>query len=328
MQGTKIILLEMVVVVLLLSSCTSASMHGVVAYDSFPKEISLKADSVPTQKVYDNVFVALNEGKFIVSSFKADTMMHFYSIPDLKYDYSLGVKGHGNNELQSFPTFCRSMQSELYVRGYTNHTIKKMSLVNNKLVEKKQFELFLSDVPNDMYMMGDSLLYYNDLIHNEIKCYSIAQKDDCMSRSLQDLCGKVRNNEVLIGSLCMDDSLAAYAFQYRHEIVVLHSDDLAYDKTVCWDYENQDYLVGKRDKSPCLYYTDGYVTSCGFYFLCRNGRSYDRNVNYCIEVYDKKLIPVCKYVLNRKIFKFVIDEKNRFIYGFGLNDDYIYRYKI
>lgn len=93
MQGTKIILLEMVVVVLLLSSCTSASMHGVVAYDSFPKEISLKADSVPTQKVYDNVFVALNEGKFIVSSFKADTMMHFYSIPDLKYDYSLGVKG-------------------------------------------------------------------------------------------------------------------------------------------------------------------------------------------------------------------------------------------
>ena len=57
MQGTKIILLEMVVVVLLLSSCTSASMHGVVAYDSFPKEISLKADSVPTQKVYDNVFV-------------------------------------------------------------------------------------------------------------------------------------------------------------------------------------------------------------------------------------------------------------------------------
>lgn len=80
----KIILFEMAVVVMLLSSCTSASMHGVVAYDSFPKEISLKADSVPTQKVYDNVFVALNEGKFIVSSFKADTMMHFFFYSRLK----------------------------------------------------------------------------------------------------------------------------------------------------------------------------------------------------------------------------------------------------
>lgn len=45
MHGTKIILVEMVVVVLLLSSCTSASMHGVVAYDSFPKEISLKTST-------------------------------------------------------------------------------------------------------------------------------------------------------------------------------------------------------------------------------------------------------------------------------------------
>lgn len=318
----------MAVVVLLLSSCTSALMHDVVEYGSFPKEISLKADSVPTQKVYDNVFVALNEGKFIVSSFKADTMMHFYSLPDLKYDYSLGAKGHGNNELQSFPTFCRSMQSELYVRGYTDHTIKKMSLLNNKLVEKKQFELFLSDVPNDMYMMGDSLLYYNDLNHNQIKCYSIAQKDDCMSCSLQDICGKVSNNEVLIGSLCMNDSLAAYAFQYRHEIVVLRSNDLLYNKTIRWDYENQDHIVAKRDKPLCLYYTDGYVTSGGFYFLCRNGRSHDKNVSYCIEVYDKNLIPICKYVLDRKIYKFVIDEKNRFMYGFGLNDDYIYRFKI
>ena len=328
MQNKKIKKIGVWAFLILLESCAFSSIENVVTYEAFPEDKVLSADSVPTKKVYDNMFLTLSAGKLVVSSFKADTMMYFYRTPTLDYLYSAGVKGHAKNEMQSFPTFCRSMQSELYVRGFTSNSIRKFSVLDDKLLEKSKFELFLIDVPNDMYIMNDNLLYYNDLNSNIIKCYNIQKRKTKDVLSLSTLYGDNPNRNVLLGTLCMNDSLAAYAFQYKHEIVVLQPHKKSYVKTVRWNYDNQDDEVVKQNSHPCLYYTDGYATSNRFYLLCRGVNSRQKNVNFYIEVYNNEFQPIFKYKLDRKIFKFVVDENNGYLYGFGKSDEYIYRYKL
>lgn len=328
MQNKKVNAILILVLLTLLESCAFSSSEDIVAYEGFPEEISLNADSVSMQKMYDNVFMTLSGGKLVVSSVKADTMMHFYSTPTLDYLFAAGVKGHGKDEMQSFPTFCKSMKSELYVRGFTTNSIRKFTVLDDKLIEKNKYELYLADVPNDMYIQNDTLLYFNDLFHYEVKCYSINNNKTSHKFHLADLYGNPSNKEVLLGTLCMNDSLAIYAFQYKHEIVVLNPKDLSYIKTVRWRYENQDSKVSSPNGHPCLYYTDGYTTSRRHYLLYRGSDSKQKNVHFAIEVYDNDFQPVCKYVLDRRIFNIVVDEANGYIYGLGKSDDYIYRYKL
>ncbi len=328
MQSKKTKIIGLVISLFLLAACTFFPTENVVIYERFPKELSLYADSMPTQKIYDNLFLTLSSGKLVVSSFKADTMMHFYSTPALNYLYSAGEKGHGKNEMQSFPTFCRSMNSELYVRGFTVNSIRKFSVLDNKLLEKSKYELFLTDVPNDMYIMNDTMLYYNDLTNNEIKCYNIRKREINDVFSLSSLYGDKRNHEFLLGTLCMNDSLGAYAFQYKHEIVLMKSKNLSYVKTVRWKYDNQGDEKVNHTSHPCLYYTDGYATSNRFYLLCRGANSREKNACFDIEVYNHDFTPISRYKLDRRIFKFVVDEAHGYLYGFGKSDDYIYRYKL
>lgn len=310
-----------------LESCNN-SAEGVVKYDKFSCELELNSDSVSTQSLYDNLYVDFVDGCMVVSSCKADTMMHFYSTPALNYEFSAGAKGHSVNEMESFPSFAHSMTKYLYVRGYTANTLRKFTITDGKLVDAGVFKLSLIDIPNDMHVIKDSLLYYNDLSNMGVKSYNLKTGKSGNEWKLSSLYGKVNNKDVLMGTLCANDSLSLYALQYKREIVVLRTTDLSYVKTISWDYENQDELVGGDPKKTRLYYTYGFSTGNHFYFLCRDAVPRDKNAHFSIEEYDKDLKPVCKYVLDKKIFSFVVDEKNKYIYGFGENEDYIRRFKI
>lgn len=307
---------------------TSCGFHNkkVVEYNKFPKEYCLSADSVSTKAIYDNVFVDFTDNMLIVSSFKADTMLHFYSAPSLNYEFCSGVRGRSSNEIQSFPSFCHTTTNNLYVRGFTETSIRKFSISGNELNEQGRYKLFLSEVPNDMYIVKDSLLYYNDLTNMEVKSYNILKQKYCSKWRLSDLYNNSR--DALIGNLCVNDSLTIYAFQYKREIIILRTSDLSYIKTVKWDYDNQDDIIETPNVLKTLFYTYGISTANYFYLLYRGSKPNEKNPHFCIEVYDKTVTPICSYRLDRKIFKFVVDENNGFIYGFGESDEHIYKYKL
>ena len=309
----------------LFCSCQGSS---VTYYDGFRHEFVLKADSVSTQKVIDNVYLELVDGKMVVSSFKTDTLMHFYTIPGLKYEFSSGVKGHSFNELESYPSFAHSMSGELYVRGYTINTLRKFKIGEGKLIDKGMYKLSAINTPNDMYVFHDSLLYYNDMVDMGVKSYNMKTEKDDKQWMLSSIYGNVTNKEILTGVLCSNDSLSLYAMQYKHEFIVLKTPDLSHLETISWSYDNQDKLIGDKTATPKLYYTYAISTKHNFYLLCRNAAPYEKNARFSIEVYDNNLVPVCRYILNRKIYNFVVDEKNGYIYGFGINEDCIYRFKL
>lgn len=318
--------LVLLLVVLCLLSCSVTDNH-VVKYDSFPKQYLLSADSVPTQALYDNVFMTIVNGTVVVSSSKADTLMHFYSTPALDYLFGTGVRGHSSHEMQSLPTFCQSMNGDLYVRGFTPYSLRRFRISQDRLLEKGRYNLHFYESPNDMHLIHDSLFYYNDLTNMEVNSYNLnrGKMENRFQLSSMYDCGK----DALIGIFCVNDSLAIYAFQYKKEILVLRTKDLSYVKTVTWDYDNQDDIIGTPQYlSAKLFYTAGMATRNYFYLLYRGSIPYDKKAQFSIDVYDRNAVPVCKYNLDRKIFKFVMDEKNGYIYGFGENGDYIYRYKV
>lgn len=319
-----IVIILNIFILILCWGCTSND--NIVKYEKFPTEYSLSADSVSTKKIYDNVFMNLTDSLLVVSSFKADTMMHFYSTPALRYKFSTGAKGHGSNEMQSFPTFCKTLTKNLYVRGYTENTIRKFHLLDTQILEDERYNISLTEVPNDMHVIHDSLLYYNDLTNMEIKSYNLRERKITHTFRLLNIYEE--NKDALIGYLCLNDTSAIYAFQYKREILVLRPRDLAYVKTVTWDYKNQHTILSNPKRHPILYYTNGFVSPKYFYLLYRGSTPLNKDAHFSIEKYDNNMTPICKYNLDRKLFKFVVDEANSYIYGFGENDDYIYRYKL
>lgn len=307
-------------------SC-NISDRNIVEYEKFPNEYSLLADSISTNAVYDNGFMNIVDSMLIISSNKADTMMHFYSTPTLDYKYGVGIKGHGPNEIQSFPTFCRSTTNYLYVRGYTTNTIRKFTCSDKNLIDKGCLKISLNEPPNDMHIINDTLLYYNDLTNMEVKSYNM-QNGKIRNRLVLSDLYKPNCKDVLMGLFCTNDSVAVYAFQYKREILVFKTNDLSYIKTIKWNYKNQDGLVEKQFLRCKLFYTDGVATTNCIYLLYRGVTPNEKNPHFAIEVYDNKMNPICKYKLDRKVFKFAVDEKNGYIYAMGENNDYIYRYKM
>lgn len=313
--------------IFMLTSCNIGNKH-VITYEDFPKKQVLSADSVPTKAIYDNVFMNLANGTLVISSFKADTMMHFYSTPSLEYEFGDGIKGHGHNEVQSFPSFCQSADKYLYVRGFTENTIKKFSLSNTGIKELKCYGIALDAVPNDMHIINDSLLYYNDLGNTEIKSYNLNNRRICHRYNLSDTY-RAKDKDALVGSFCANNDIAIYAFQYKREIVVLRTDDLSYIKTIKWNgTEDNDKLGKQHTKGQKLFYTYAVASPKYFYLLYRGISPTDSESHYFIEKYDKEMNPVCKYNIGREIYKFAADETNGYIYAMGNSDEYIYKYKM
>ena len=148
-------------VTLLMCSCDSFNKE-IREFEKFPNNLTLIADSVSTQSLYDNVYLTSYDKYFIVSSFQADTMLHFYSTPDLKYLFGGAIKGHSSEEFESYPTFCESGGKCLYVRGHNPNIIRKYNIFNNQLQYDKEYKILLKSIPNDMHLLFDSFLSYQE----------------------------------------------------------------------------------------------------------------------------------------------------------------------
>lgn len=304
-------------------SCTQSEQPGV-----FPKEYTLQGDSVSTQAtIYVSYYLGFEDGNVILPSPKnrADTLLHFYSTPDLKLRLSTGVVGHSKMEFQDSPYICHSPSGGLYIKGYTPWSIRKVQIKDDKLVDLGHFTLETPGAPNNMHIIDDSLFFYTLFSKNLICSYNFKQQKAAHEFNLHDLYNC--RDRLLMGSLSVNNHLAVYAMQYKREIVVLNAKDLSYIKTIKREYENQDKEVENNAQDFTIYYTGGFSTQDKFYLMYRGFKINSSDIKCDIEVYDNNMNPLCVYHLNPDPGDFVVDEKNGYIYGYT-NPDYIYRYKL
>lgn len=315
-------------VTLLMCSCDSFNKE-IREFEKFPNNLTLIADSVSTQSLYDNVYLTSYDKYFIVSSFQADTMLHFYSTPDLKYLFGGAIKGHSSEEFESYPTFCESGGKCLYVRGHNPNIIRKYNIFNNQLQYDKEYKILLKSIPNDMHLLFDSLLYYMDFSDHTIRVYNIKDGKESFSIPIRKNLKKAETNmDPDIGCFAANNVTAMYAYQYRKEIEVYDTKNLSCRFRIKWDYKDQ-YSLLQADKvnDVMLHYTDNVATDNFFYMLYRGYNPKDKALLSHIEVYDNYGNPIINYDLDKKVFSLSVDEKNGYFYGFGENSDYIYRFK-
>lgn len=315
-------------VILFLSAC-DIDKDKIHSYNEWPEEKPLNADSVPVQVPYDYVYITTYDDYLIVSSFQADTMLHVYSTPKLNYLFGGAVKGHSVTEFSSYPTFCESNGSKLFIRGHTPYIMRDYGIDETGFYLKNEYKLRLNSTPNNMHIVHDSLLYYMDFDEHSIKKYNVKKQKELLSKHISSNLPKTSSViDVDKGCFATNNTTAMYAYQYKKEIEVFNTNDISKRFRIKWEHENQSELINSNNVDDVIiHYTGNIATKRFFYMLHRGFKPHDRTRLSHIEVYDNSGVPLIKFNLDKKLFSFAVDEKNGFFYGFGPNDEFIYRFK-
>lgn len=206
---------------LILSSCISFALFScnkdkkIINHGLFSAKYDLISDSVPTMAIFDCIYKTLCQDYMVISSYNAKKMLHFYSTPDLTYQFSLGERGRGANEFQTFPTFCRNSSGELFVRGYTPYLIKQLRVEKDTVIVKNEYKLKIAETPNQMHILYDSLLYYMDYSSRSIKVYNLNLQKNILEKNISsNKNGFSTSLDIDNGSFIGNSKTSVYAYQY------------------------------------------------------------------------------------------------------------------
>lgn len=164
--------------------------------------------------------MTLKEGKLVISSYKTDTTIYFYSVPDLKYISADGRIGEGPMEFTFSPSFCENTSDEIVVNKLGN--MLNLSVITldslNKMSVKKTFRLSMVDPLNNMFIKNDSILIYSDFPHLSIKKYNLVEKeqvDEIKITKGNENGGSFHPDR---GDVIYNDSTIVYTYRYRNRI--------------------------------------------------------------------------------------------------------------
>lgn len=285
----------------------------------FPEEKTVSAIKIPIEEVFSANFMTKKSNYLTFISIKSDTMIYFYSFPDLKFVTKMGIKGKGPDEFL-LPMFVETSNDDLCLWGYSNPLlIKQFSLnanVNFQLINEfhlKRYEAF-----NQMHIVQDSIFVYSTLpMEYAIKLYDLKN-----SRQIGKI--KIEKDNNRNSSLCSNrgiiaanDSCIVYVYNYKRRIDLYDIKTLELKKTLKGNYNFQK----PRDdyQENINYYLNVVAGKECFYALYR-GDKYKNIKKNAIEVFDYNGNPIIKYHFDIAPNLFYVDEANGVMYG------YVYKY--
>ncbi len=317
------------VLCIIFSLCIVSCNNGkkIRVYEAFRTECELTSDSVPLETAYDILYKTICGDYLVISSNHATQMLHFYSTPDITYQFSIGERGHPKDEFETYPTFCNSFSEDLYVRGYSVNTIRRLGLDKDSVFVKDEYKLKITGVPNQMHIINDSTLYYMDYSASTIQSYNLKSQKDVLLKSVGQKGESQTSLSINYGSFIGNPKTSMYVYQYKKELDVFDTKYLSYKYTIQWNYARQESMLSYENLDyVTLHYTGGWATERYIFVLYRGFKPTENNVCSHIEMYDSEGIPIAVFNLDKQIYSFVADEKNRMFYAFGENEDYIYKY--
>lgn len=289
-------------------------------FEQFKLIYKIEADSVKKCIPFDDIYTITYRNYFIVSSTQADFMLHFYSLPTMKYVFSCVRKGHGPNETSTHFMFCNSSNKSLILKGFGYNTLTDASIISDSLCVNKNIALKTSDVLNQIHLVKDSLLYYNDIETGSLKKYNILTNNLSSYIKYHNESDYIESSfDICMGNFTTNAKIAIYAYQYQKVIDVYNAEDLSFRKRIKWDFDDQKSNLNSQNADKIVYYYTGAIATDKYFYLLN--QESDCSI---IEVYDSLFNPVCCFVLDKMIYKFSISEKFKKIIGFGDNEDYIY----
>lgn len=300
----------------------------------FPKNKHLSAEKVPINEIFDGYFFSVCNGHLFVQSYRTDSMLFIYKTPGLEFVRSMGAKGRGPDEFNLLK-FVNGRTDDLYLSGYSDpFLIKKYaidSVGNTSLSNTFNCKNATRTIFNQMHIIGDSILLYNDCAYGlGIKKYHLLKKQELDHISfLEDNTNTPTCNSNW-GTMTASDSVIVYAYSNKRQIDLYDVHTLKLKKRIIGDYE---YVKPSNPMTDIYQYVNVVGTGKYFYVLY-NGFSPEESAtkSSIIEVYDYAGNPVVEYSFDfSPSTEFCVDEKNGMIYSYRSqngNQDFLLRYKL
>ena len=316
------------IIAICLGSCTS---HTTI---QFPQNKLLHAEKVPINEIFDGHFLTVNENNLFIQSYRTDSMLFIYSVPNLKFIKATGKKGRGPGEFNMLK-FVGARNNYIYLSGYSNpfliNKYKIDSLGNPFLINTFTCQNSKHTIFNQMQIIQDSILLYNNCAYG----LGIVKYDLRTNKELNDIPFKEDNKHIPTcnsnwGTMTANDSVIVYVYSNKRQIDLYDVNTLALKKRIIGNYK---YVKPSNPMTDIYYYVNVIGTDKYFYAMyCGLPYQESKENTNTLEVYDYEGNPIIKYSFDfSPSTEFCVDEKNGMIYSYKSqngNQDFLLRYKM
>jgi hypothetical protein len=291
---------------------------------SFPIDTLLIAEKVTIAEVISPNFMTLKEDVLFIANGSKDTLLYQYVLPQFECIYKGGHIGSGPDEFTIFPSFCQTLTDDIFIWGYTPNTIRRFRLDNDKqLAFEQEYKLARNEIMNQMHVVDDSMLVYNDNNFN-LALKKIDLKTGKMVATL-DL-GKEDHPDAFFyknrGYMAANDQYIVYVYVYKKQIDVYRASDFSLYKRIVDDSAPSRVVIGHQ-KECTSYYGMPFAGRDCFYTLCEDGKE------TVLEVFDYEGHAIAKYHFDIVPYTYVVDEKQNMLYGYNYKqEDYLLKFKM
>ena len=294
----------------------------------FPEIKHLTAEKIPLKEIVYPEEVILADGHFVVSCSQTDSLLYFYTVPDLQFAGSGGRIGGGPDEFTYAPGFCGNRENRLILYGgFGPGNLRDANLDSRAGVTLgKWYKLGHPEIMNKPYIKGDTILIYSTLFN--IKKYDLAHKRLLGEVYLREPGSENSTFNPDMGYLAANDTSAVYVYNYKNRIDLFDCETLKLKKSIIGPGQVKNGRLDSRHTN--YYYVNVVATRSRFYAVKEaKNKSPENKHKYTLQVFDNHGNPVVEYAFDIPPGTFTVDELRGYIYSFNGNyQDYLLRYKL
>lgn len=267
---------------------------------------------------------------FMIST-RSDSMIYVYTLPELQYCKSFGIKGKGPGEF-ILPMFVEAPGDDVYIWGYSDvRLIRCFSIDSNaNMTVKQDYRLNKYETFNFMHLIRDSICVYSLMPTQPlIKLYDLKNRKNVGELEIES---NDRVNSYLSdgdGVMAANDSVIIVAYYYKKQIDIFDVSTLKLKKRLTGEFRHQK-LTDDFTKNE-YHYVDIVAGSKRFYALYRGCRNGDAKENSdVLESFDYNGNPIIKYKFNDLSPDiFYADDEAAILYGYkSAYPDLVLKYKL
>jgi hypothetical protein len=295
--------------------------------DQVPDEEKfLYAEKIPMGKVLYPEELNLKKGYVAIANRSADTLVYFYSTPDLKYLGRGCLHGEGPEEYPNkFLSFGYTTNDKIYTWDIRLN-IREIRLDSTGSVKAENtFKLKRFKMLSDIYIIKDSLLLYNDFERLEIVKQDLASMSVSGNIILEKDDNKNPSFNAGTGKLIANDSVAVYLYEYKDRIDIYDINTLKKKKSIISSGKTSKIIAPMMDCNQ--YNVNGVAGKKYFYSTYVKEQAPDKK--YVIRAYDYNGKLHAEYSFDIFPNRYAVDEENGYIYGYNsVCEDYFLRYEL
>ena len=327
---------------LLVQACSHRSNSNAIltvqkpTFENFSFE---KADSTIISDLYIAVWdwTIQNNQLILLSGQNRDHFLYVLSLPECKLLYKWGEYGRGPNEFISVNWLNTNSENQIGLYDIPQQKMFTYRLMPDTLLLEKTFGFSaweeglsrpytsIQQINNSLYILKADMREYT-----EIELVNIDTKE--LMQTFTPVL--TRKPNTLYSSyyfyITALNNCIVFAYHYIDRIELFRYDDKYHVEPFLMIGSDEDQTYKEQFDDYNEYYTDVHCNNKYIYALSQQGEKRDNVRNSIIEMYTINGEPVKKFILDKHIHKFSIDDQTGIVYGYDSykDFDYVYTYKI